>query len=72
MKTVPAAGLNPAELLRLAARGRAAYAESAPPEQAAILKTEANTFESAAELLEDPTAIWRLIPSWMPVEPPSG
>lgn len=60
---------SPAGLLRLAARGRATYAKNAPPDQAAILDTEANAFTNAARLVDDPSIIGLLIPSWMPIEP---
>lgn len=54
-----------AALLRLAAKGRKAYAEGAPDNTKDILLLEANTFESAANLIEDPSRISLLIPTWM-------
>lgn len=56
---------DPAALLRLAAKGRRAYAEHAPDNTKDILLLEANTFESAAKLIEDPTRIGLLIPTSM-------
>lgn len=55
------------DLRRLAARGRTEYAQNAPPTLAGQLLVEAQTFENAAALLEDPSRIGLHVPSWMPL-----
>ncbi len=55
-------------LLRLAAAGRDAYAESMEPAVRTVLEHEARTFRNAAELLEDPTRISAHIPTRMLAE----
>jgi hypothetical protein len=54
-----------ARLLRFAAEGRRAYAEHAPKDQAELLEWQADTYESAANLIEDPRRIGLLVPTWM-------
>lgn len=54
-------------LLETAAQGREMYAQGASERDAELLHHEASAYRHAACIIEDPTRLQGVIPSWMPL-----